>query len=143
MDREPAPRTSKEVSHAVNLLDRLYHCQFAHVLKPGAFEDFRDAVFSHAIGENGSRPVELVVQFFISETPEEFAEPGALHWFGIKYGLEVEGDNVNLQASAVLTPKDPNHDIALMPEFEHTPICVLQWNDIAWDAFNPDVPVHP
>ena len=140
---EVAPRPEKQVAHAVNLVDRLYHSRFTEILDPARYEDFYDSIMTQLTSTPIQPGQRFVVQFFISETSEELADSEALHWVAISYKVLQTGEGILLDSEFVVRPRETTHDLEDLHEFSSIPFYALQWSDIAWDQFDPDQPVHP
>lgn len=130
----------KQPAHVANLLDRLWHYQFEEVLKPSAMENFRLSLEANFELTDNLNTDSLLIQFFISESKEELMADDTLHWVGIFYDVVTDDEGVIFNTRSIVVPKDQSQDVAMMPRFDNVPVCVMQWSDIAWDAFNPDEP---
>lgn len=140
---EAAPKSEKQVSHAVNLLDRLYHSRFMEILDAVHFEDFCNSVSTQLETSNPKIDQKFIVQFFISETPAELADPDAMHWFAVVYRVIQTDDGILMDSESAVYPREATHDLIDIPELNDIPFYTLQWDDIAWNQFDPNQPVHP
>lgn len=132
----PRNKAEKPIEHIFAVMDALHHGRHVTTLTPAAYHRFKEEVSLHAALQT-SGVGELMVQFFIAESPEDFADHESLKWLALHYDFVRREGRIDMQTKGLIIPEDPNRDL-LETEFSSLPTVILQWQDIDWENFNPD-----
>lgn len=139
--RQPPFAPEKEAITAVLFCDRLYHGQFEETMTPAAYTDFQ--TFLATLGsERGTGGVaEMAIQFFVSETPEEFAAAEDIHWVAVIFDAVFQEEGTALECKGVIVPKD-SRDLSECDGMAEVACHSLSWSDVAWTRFDWSTDAH-